>query len=45
MNRFLALGALTLGLAACSTAPASKPETASSKAAPVKWSADPYPST
>jgi imidazolonepropionase-like amidohydrolase len=35
-----------LALAACSTAPASKPQSAAAKpATPVKWNADPYPST
>ena len=38
-----ALAALTL--AGCATKPASKPETAAARPAPVKWNADPYPST
>ncbi|MEP6784627.1 MAG: amidohydrolase [Sphingomonadales bacterium] len=42
--RHFVVGALTLALAACSTAPA-KTESASTKPAPVKWNADPFPST
>jgi len=34
-----------LALAACSTTPAAKPATASTKSAAAKWNADPYPST
>ena len=34
-----------LALAACSTTPAGKPATASTKSTAVKWNADPYPST
>ncbi len=45
MSRVVALGALTFALAACSTAPATKPESASAKVTPAKWNADPYPST
>jgi imidazolonepropionase-like amidohydrolase len=42
--RHLALVALTAALAACSST-SSKPETASAKPVPVKWNADPFPST
>lgn len=42
--RFAAAVSL-LALAACSTTPAAKPESASAKPAASKWSADPYPST
>jgi imidazolonepropionase-like amidohydrolase len=34
-----------LALTACSTTPAAKPATASTKSAAAKWNADPYPST
>lgn len=34
-----------LALAACSTTPAGKPATASTKSTAAKWNADPYPST
>ncbi len=44
MSRLIAISALACALAACSTAPA-KTESASTKATPVKWNADPFPST
>jgi imidazolonepropionase-like amidohydrolase len=45
MNRLIASGALACVLAACSTTPAAKPESAATKPPPAKWNADPYPST
>ena len=45
MSRFIALGALAVALAACSTTQTAKPASASAKSTPVKWNADPYPST
>ena len=44
IGRFMS-GAALAALAACSTAPVSKPVSASVKPVPVKWNADPYPST
>jgi imidazolonepropionase-like amidohydrolase len=43
MMRAILVAALVLG--GCTTAPSSKPASASAKPAPVKWNADPYPST
>ncbi len=34
-----------LAVAACTSAPTSKPQSAATKPVPVKWNADPYPST
>ncbi len=45
MKRAIIAGTALLALAACSTTPAAKPESASAKPAPTKWNADPYPST
>jgi imidazolonepropionase-like amidohydrolase len=44
MMRVLLLASVAL-LSACAAKPGDKPATASTKAAPVKWNADPYPST
>ncbi len=41
--RFILVAGLLL--AGCATSPASKPKTAATKPAPVKWNADPFPST
>jgi imidazolonepropionase-like amidohydrolase len=41
--RAVLVAALVLG--GCASTPSSKPKTAAAKPAPVKWNADPYPST